>query len=60
MTFTHQKISFIKSALRFVGYFFIPFDLRVACAVLVVSEVLGILEEVGEWQTPTRNNINAG
>ena len=51
---THQKISFLKSGLRFVGYFLLLFDMRVACAVLVLSEVLGIVEEVGEWQTPTK------
>ncbi len=52
---THQKISFLKSGLRFVGYFLLPFDMALACIVLVLSEVLGIVEEVGEWQTPTKS-----
>ncbi len=50
---THQTISFMKSGIRFAGYFLLLFDMRVACGVLVVSELLGIVEEVGEWQTPT-------
>lgn len=48
---THQKISFIKSGLRFVGYMLLVMDLTLACGVLIISEVLGIVEEVGEWQT---------
>lgn len=52
MKLTHQNISFIKSALRFIGYFFLVFDMKIACFILVLSEVWGIIEEVGEWQTP--------
>ena len=50
---THQKISFLKSGLRFVGYGLLVMDITVACVVLIVSEILGIVEEVGEWQTKT-------
>ena len=50
---THQNISFLKSGIRFAGYFLLLFDMRVACGVLIVSELLGIIEEIGEWQTPT-------
>ena len=42
----HQIISFIKSAIRIVGYFFIPFDLTVAAGILIGSELVGILEEL--------------
>tara|TARA_Y100001973_G_C5160664_1_gene313329 strand:+ start:171 stop:341 length:171 start_codon:yes stop_codon:yes gene_type:complete len=42
----HQIISFIKSAIRILGYVFIPFDLGVAVTLLVVSEGVGILEEL--------------
>ena len=42
----HKKISFIKSAVRILGYGFIPFDLLVATIILVLSEVIGILEEL--------------
>ena len=42
----HRRISFIKSGLRIVGYGFIPFNLAVATALLVVSEVVGIIEEL--------------
>jgi len=42
----HQTISFIKSWIRIVGYFFIPFNLVVATLILVVSEIIGIVEEL--------------
>ena len=42
----HQIISFIKSGVRIVGYCFIPFNLIVATTLLVVSEVIGIIEEM--------------
>ena len=42
----HQLISFIKSGIRILGYIFIPFDLGAAVTLLVVSEAIGILEEM--------------
>jgi len=42
----HRRISFIKSGIRILGYCFIPFNLIVATALLVVSEVVGIIEEL--------------
>jgi len=42
----HQIISFIKSGVRIVGYIFIPFDLVTAAIILVISEGIGILEEL--------------
>lgn len=42
----HQRISFIKSAIRIAGYILIPFDIVVAVWVLVASEVIGIVEEL--------------
>ena len=42
----HQIVSFIKSGVRIVGYCFIPFNLVVATILLVLSEVIGILEEM--------------
>jgi len=42
----HQQISFIKSAIRIVGYILIPVDLISAMLILVVSEVVGIFEEL--------------
>ena len=42
----HQTISFIKSAVRIVGYILIPIDLVSAALVLVLSEVVGIYEEL--------------
>jgi len=42
----HQTISFIKSWIRIIGYFFIPFNLVIATLILVVSEIIGIVEEL--------------
>jgi len=42
----HQVVSFIKSAIRLIGYGLIPVNLHLAAAVLVVSELVGILEEL--------------
>ena len=42
----HQIISFIKSGIRIVGYCFIPFNLLIAAIILVVSEIIGIIEEL--------------
>ena len=42
----HQLISFIKSAIRILGYILIPFSLPWAAGVLVLSEVVGIIEEL--------------
>ena len=42
----HQIVSFVKSGIRIVGYIFIPFDLGAAVTLLVVSEAIGILEEM--------------
>ena len=50
----HKKISFIKSAVRIFGYFglMVAFGDNVtgffAGFVLVVSEIIGIVEELGE------------
>jgi hypothetical protein len=42
----HQLISFIKSGVRIVGYAFIPFSLAWATVLLILSEVIGIIEEL--------------
>ena len=42
----HQIISFVKSGVRILGYLFIPLDLGAAVTLLVVSEAVGILEEL--------------
>ena len=42
----HRIISFIKSGVRLIGYAFIPFDLMVATMILIISEVIGIVEEL--------------
>ena len=42
----HQTISFIKSGIRICGYCFIPIDLPIATFFLILSEVIGIYEEL--------------
>ena len=42
----HQIISFVKSAVRIIGYGFLPFNLIVATGVLIFSEIIGIIEEL--------------
>ena len=42
----HQIISFVKSGIRILGYIFIPFNLGVAVTLLIVSDAVGIVEEL--------------
>ena len=42
----HQIISFIKSGIRILGYSFIPFSLVTATILLILSEIVGIVEEL--------------
>ena len=42
----HQLVSFIKSGIRILGYALIPFNLLWATIFLVVSEIVGIIEEL--------------
>ena len=42
----HQIISFIKSGIRILGYFLLPFSLLLGVGVLILSEIVGIYEEL--------------
>tara|TARA_R100000008_G_C3564413_1_gene158263 strand:- start:303 stop:458 length:156 start_codon:yes stop_codon:yes gene_type:complete len=42
----HQMVSFLKSGVRLLGYVLLPYDLYIAMGVLLVSEVIGIVEEL--------------
>lgn len=42
----HQIVSFLKSTVRILGYGFIPFDLATATIILILSEIVGIIEEL--------------
>ena len=42
----HQRLSFVKSAIRIIGCAFIPFNLPIAAGVLILSELVGIVEEL--------------
>lgn len=43
----HQHISFIKSGIRLFGYVLLPVNIMLAATILVASEIVGILEEIG-------------
>jgi hypothetical protein len=42
----HQLISFIKSTIRISGYLLLPYSITLSVIVLVVSELVGIIEEL--------------
>ena len=42
----HQLISFLKSAVRISGYLLLFYNLMIAVPVLVLSELIGIAEEL--------------
>jgi hypothetical protein len=42
----HQTISFIKSGIRILGYFLLPFNLLIGAGILILSEIVGIYEEL--------------
>ena len=42
----HQVISFVKSGVRILGYGFLLFNLPAAVVLLVLSEIVGIVEEL--------------
>ena len=42
----HQTISFIKSGIRILGYALLPFNLVISVIFLILSEVVGIIEEL--------------
>lgn len=42
----HQLVSFAKSIVRLAGYALLPFSIVTATIVLVISELIGIVEEL--------------
>lgn len=42
----HKIISFIKSGVRILGYVYFPFNVFIGMLILVVSEIIGIIEEL--------------
>jgi len=42
----HQIISFIKSGIRILGYGLLPFNLVMSVIFLILSEMVGIIEEL--------------
>lgn len=43
----HQHFSFIKSGLRFLGYIYLLFNMSMAVSLLIASEIIGVVEEIG-------------
>ena len=42
----HQIVSFIKSGIRIFGYILLPINILAGASVLIVSEIIGIIEEL--------------
>lgn len=42
----HQRISFLKSAVRITGYGALMYGIGLGVFILILSEVIGILEEL--------------
>ena len=42
----HQIVSFVKSFIRIAGYVWLPFNIMIAAIILVISELIGIYEEL--------------
>jgi len=42
----HFYVSILKSVVRIAGYTLIPFNIIAACITLVISELIGIIEEM--------------
>jgi len=42
----HKIISFVKSAIRLIGYATILINIPAAVGILVLSEIIGIVEEL--------------
>ncbi len=42
----HQITSFIKSGVRILGYISLPFNLATSVILLILSEIIGIYEEL--------------
>lgn len=42
----HQLVSFTKSAIRILGYAALPLDIALSAGILIVSELVGIIEEL--------------
>jgi len=42
----HQLISFIKSGIRIAGYGLLFYSVPIAAGVLILSEIIGIIEEL--------------
>ena len=42
----HQIVSFVKSGVRLLGYGLLPFSLTWGVITLILSELIGIIEEL--------------
>lgn len=44
----HTFVSFIKSAVRIMGFITLLFNIKLGAIILIVAEIIGILEEKEE------------
>ena len=42
----HQIVSFVKSTIRIIGYIYLPINICAAALLLIMSEAVGIYEEL--------------
>ena len=42
----HQIISYVKSGIRIIGYIYLPINICAAALLLIMSEAVGIYEEL--------------
>lgn len=42
----HTKISYLKSVVRMLGYLLLVINLELAVVILIISEIIGIAEEI--------------
>ena len=42
----HQQISFLKSGISIIVYIFLPINISSAAILLIISEIIGIFEEL--------------
>jgi hypothetical protein len=42
----HSRISYIKSAIRIIGFTCLIFDMFIGVLLLIIAEIFGIVEEI--------------
>lgn len=45
---THKRISYVKSAVRILGFLFLSQSPVLGCSILIAAEIIGVIEEFEE------------